>query len=129
MQCGNVAVLIGNGDGTFQAAQSYASGIRFAASIAMSDVNSDGKLDLLVANGCSLFSSSSVPHICGVGVLLGNGDGTFQPSQGYSSGGFGPDSIAVEDVNGDGKPDVIVSNACVIPRDCGSGIVGVLLAN
>ena len=44
-------------------------------------------------------------------VRLGKGDGTFQSAVGYCSGGLGADSIAVGDVNGDGKPDLLVANS------------------
>ena len=39
--------------------------------------------------------------------LLGNGDGTFQPAMNYNPGGY-PVSVVVADVNGDGKPDLVV---------------------
>ena len=42
-------------------------------------------------------------------VLLGNGDGTFQPAQTYAAGAV-PRSVAVGDFNGDGKPDLAVAN-------------------
>ena len=84
------------------AAVTYNSGGDAATSIAVADVNGDGKPDLLVANS----DSSSVD------VLLGNGDGTFQTAVSYSSGGYNPDSIAVGDVNGDGKPDIVAANEC-----------------
>ena len=45
-------------------------------------------------------------------MLLGNGDGTFQTAVTYGSGGFDAYSVAVADVNGDGKPDLVVAN-CV----------------
>ena len=48
----------------------------------------------------------------GVGVLLGNGDGTFQSAVSYNSGGYYAISIAVADVNGDGKPDLLVATVC-----------------
>ena len=75
-----VAVLLGNGDGTFRTAVAYASGGAFADSIAIADVNGDGKPDLLVGNECGTFSNNSCVGNgeSGVGVLLGNGDGTFQ---------------------------------------------------
>jgi hypothetical protein len=114
---GTVAVLLGNGDGTFQPAVTYASGGQTALSIAVADVNGDGKPDLLVAN------QSGDPNGSGlVGVLLGNGNGTFQPAVSYSSGGENTSSLAVADLNGDGKPDAVVTIA-------GSPSVNVLLNN
>jgi len=45
-----------------------------------------------------------------VGILLGNGDGTFQPTQYFSVGNL-PQSVAVGDFNGDGIPDLSVANS------------------
>ncbi len=84
------------------------------ASVAVADVNGDGHLDLVVA----------YPGEGSVGVLLGKGDGTFQPVVKYNSGGSGASSVAVADVNGDGKPDIVVLNAFDT-----EGTVGVLLGN
>jgi hypothetical protein len=123
-----VSVLLGNGDGTFQSAVSYDSGGESVNSIAVADVNGDGKPDLLVANQCA--SSSNGNCLDGVvSVLLGNGDGTFQAPVNYNSGGEGAVSIAVADMNGDGKPDLIVANECPVSGDCDNGGVGVLLGN
>ena len=106
---GTVGVLLGNGDGTFQTAVTYGSGGYYADSVAVADVNGDGKPDLVVANACA--SSSNCANGGSVGVLLGNGDGTFQAAVTYGSGGqYEPDSVAVADVNGDGKPDLLVAN-------------------
>jgi hypothetical protein len=71
---GSISVLLGKGDGTFHAAVNYSSGGQSAYSIVVADVNGDGKLDLVVANGCvgSNCATGSV------GVLLGKGDGTFR---------------------------------------------------
>jgi hypothetical protein len=123
---GSVGVLLGNGNGTFQAAVSYSSGGYEAQSVAVADVNGDRKLDLLVAN------TICAPNDCAtgsVGVLLGNGDGTFQPAVTYDSGGFSAESVAVADVNGDGEPDLLVANTCVSDGACVDGSVGVLLGN
>jgi uncharacterized protein (UPF0548 family) len=123
---GSVSVLLGNGDGTFQAPVSYGSGGEYSYSVAVADVNGDGKPDLLVANYCA--SSSSCTN-GSVSVLLGNGDGTFQTAVSYSSGGEDAWSVAVADVNGDGKPDLLVTNACVSSSNCAIGSVSVLLGN
>jgi hypothetical protein len=114
---GSVGVLLGNGDGTFQPVQSYDSGGQDSDSIAVADVNGDGKLDLLVASGYGEGNA---------GVLLGNGDGTFQPVHTYDSGGHNPTSIAVADVNLDGKADLVMGgNIAGTSR----GVVSVLLGN
>ena len=98
-----VGVLLGNGDGTFQAVVTYGSGGVYPQSVAVADVNGDGKPDLVVAGGCG---SSN----CGnVGVLLGNGDGTFQAVVTYFSGALSAESVAIADVNRDGKPDLVVA--------------------
>src|SRR5438876_9066803 len=80
--------------------------------------NGDGKLDLVVAN---LYENPTDNHGGSIGVLLGNGDGTFQPAVSYLSGGWFAHSVAVADVNGDGKPDLVVANDCLSSvNDCGN---------
>jgi hypothetical protein len=123
---GLVSVLLGNGDGTFQPAVSYASGGYSAYSVVVGDVNGDGKPDLLVANACNSASNCTNGVI---GVLLGNGDGTFQAAVSYGSGGTSSNAVAVADVNGDGKPDVIVSNFYAGNGNYSQSTVGVLLGN
>lgn len=118
---GGVGVLLNNGDGTFRAAVTYGSGAFGPESVAIADVNGDRTPDLLVANcgGDSVACGSGT-----VGVLLGNGDGTFRPPVGYSSGAFAGMAIAVGDVNGDGHPDLAVAGG-----SGPNGKVGVLLGN
>jgi hypothetical protein len=124
---GSVGVLLGNGDGTFQTAVAYGSGGYNAYSVAVADVNGDGKPDLLVSNYCENFNNCPNGS---VGVLLGNGDGTFRAAVTYESGGTGADSVAVADVNGDGKPDLLVANGCGNNiNSCANGSLGVLLGN
>jgi hypothetical protein len=111
---GDVTVLLGNGDGTFNTAVSYSLGASGATSVAVADVNGDGKLDLIVATGSNAAGL--------VGVLFGNGDGTFQAEATYSSGGLSPLALAVADLNGDGKPDVVVSNQWADDTDTNSNV-------
>jgi len=112
---GAVSVLLGNGDGTFQPAQTFYTGGRVPTSVAVADVNGDGKLDLLVSNSERPKGKRGKGS---VGVLLGNGDGTFQTPTVSNSGGYSPQAIAIADLNGDLLPDVVVVNL---------GVVGVLL--
>jgi hypothetical protein len=105
-----VSVLLGNGDGSFQAARTFAAG-SLPISVAVADVNGDGLPDLVVANERSN----------NVSVLLGNGDGSFQAAQSFAAG-TDPTSVAVGDFNGDGHPDLAVANVL-------SNTVSVLLGN
>jgi hypothetical protein len=98
----SVSILRGNGDGTFQPHVDYPAGTTDVATVATGDFNGDGKLDLALTN----------PSSDTVSVLLGNGDGTFQAAAAYATGNSGDHPIAVSavDFNGDGKPDLAVTN-------------------
>ena len=122
-ETGGIGVLLGNGNGTFRPAMSLDSGAVNAVSVKIADVNRDGIPDLVVANECNLTDCTSGV----VSVLLGNGNGTFRPAVNYGSGGQYASSVAVADVNRDGKPDLIVSNWCASGGDCTNGTVSVLL--
>jgi hypothetical protein len=123
---GTVGVLLGNGDGTFQAVVNYNAGGYSPAAVAIADVNADGKPHIVVANLCAVYGGC--PAGGSVGVLLGNGDGTFQAPVTYASGSVDASSVAVADVNGDGKQDLLVSHQCLSGGDC-HGTVAVLLGN
>jgi hypothetical protein len=79
--------------------------------MATGDFNGDGLTDLVVQN----YGSNNVS------VLLGRGDGTFQPQVTYAVGTL-PERVLVADMNGDGNLDLVVANT-------GSSTIGVLLGN
>ena len=112
-----VSVLINNGDGTFRAHTEYATGPS-PMGLAAVDWNKDGKMDLVVVN-----NGADAAH--SVSILLGNGDGTFQPHQDIP-GAPNATSITVGDFNHDGNPDIATSsnnpvNAVYVSLGNGSG--------
>lgn len=109
-----VSVLLGHGDGTFQAEVSYDSGSG-PRSIALADFNRDGNPDLTTANDAGYGGFSDVS------ILLGNGDGSFQPRLSVPAGDA-PWQVKTADLDGDGNPDLVVP-------DASNGQVNVLLGN
>jgi FG-GAP-like repeat/Abnormal spindle-like microcephaly-assoc'd, ASPM-SPD-2-Hydin len=104
----SVVILLGKGDGTFQAPQSYATAPGDGPySPYVGDLNGDGIPDLVVTTG-DLES-----------VLLGNGDGTFQTAKSYHLGGGY--SLALGDLNGDGILDVVASGSGIVSVSLGVG--------
>ena len=101
---GSASILLGNGDGTFQAHVDYAVG-GYPLALTVADLNGDGFLDLAVANSNS--ASGAAPG--SVSVLFGNGDGTFQTQQVYHAG-LMTSSVVVGDFNGDGQLDFAATN-------------------
>jgi hypothetical protein len=129
---GSVSLLLGNGDGTFQAARNFSAGSN-PFSVAVGDFDGDGLLDLAVAGygvrsrcdpyGCDYFRVDE-----SVRVLLGNGDGSFGAARTINLAGLGPRSLAVGDFNRDGQPDLVVVDLGSYPYDLHSS-VSVLLGN
>jgi hypothetical protein len=93
-----VSLLLGNANGTFQAARNFATG-SLPLSVAVGDFNKDGQLDLVTANAGS----------DDVSVIAGNGDGTFRAPTSIRIGSSAP-SVAVGDFNSDGTLDLAVAS-------------------
>ena len=95
---GNLALLDGNGDGSFGAPRYFYAGIS-PQPAQVGDFNKDGKADVVVAN----FVTNQVT------VLLGTGAGGFENARSYDAGsGWSPSPIALGDVNNDGNMDLVI---------------------
>jgi hypothetical protein len=100
----DVSVLLGRGDGTFKKAIVTSTGAGFGLgpySIAVADFNLDGVPDVVTAN----FMSNNAS------VLLGIGNGAFEPAIDAGPTGDHSYGVAVGDFDGDGHPDFATANA------------------
>lgn len=113
-----VSVLLGNGDGTFQAPRQVAIGAfqtpnpvgaqslpLFRRDVSVADFSGDEILDIVATN----YDSSDIS------LLLGNGDGSFQPQRRFDATGA-PFSLSVGDFNADDAPDVAVVDSSTAAR-------------
>ena len=103
----NIGVLIGNGNATFDPVVTYLTGGTDPMGVNVGDFNMDGFTDIVVAN-----NNTGTTGAGNVGVLQGNGDGTFDPAVVFISGSGGPNPVyvAVGDLNDDGRADLAVVN-------------------
>jgi len=112
---GSVSILLGNGNGTFQKRNDFASwGMPY--SVALADFNGDGNLDAVVAN----YAGANGGYSQAISIFYGNGTGGLGNRIDLlaSEGGF-PNAVTVGDFNRDGKPDIAVANNCQVDPQLG----------
>lgn len=103
-----LSLLTGNGDGTFNAPLNSPNTSGFdSPAVVATDLNNDGKLDIVAAHQIACFTAPCNPALS-ISVLLGNGDATFQPAREIEVGS-GMTRIAVADLNRDGFKDLGIS--------------------
>jgi len=123
---GVINVLLGKGDGTFVAAAPTTFPFNYPGNIALGDLDGDGKLDLVV-------TVDDTTNGTGLAAAKGNGDGTFQTAvlfattqpQNIALNQPLPGDVKMGDINGDGKLDLVYSNAGY-GNNADYGTVGIL---
>ena len=108
-----IGIFISKADGTFENQQTYSTGSQSRPySIVSGDFNNDTFLDIAVAN----YATNSI------GILLGNGNGTFIDQKLFSLGSSRPVFVTIGNVNNDNQIDLIIAND-------GTNSIGILLGN
>ena len=100
-----IAITLGDGHGNFIAVLDPPSGPYPQPDAAAADFNGDGKIDLAIVNSGPVVLAGTHE----VDILMGNGDGTFQPASAIQVGTL-PVNVIVADLNGDNIPDLIVTD-------------------
>lgn len=96
---GELAVLLGDGNGAFVWPPTLFSGGLSASPLEVADLNADGTPELILSNQPS----------GDLTVLFGQGDGSFVTATDYDTGN-GPTAVALDDLNGDGAVDLVIGN-------------------
>lgn len=120
-----LATLLGKGDGTFKAPVTTST--VSSSALAVGDLNKDGKPDAVIITYPGLITNKQRIHAT-VGVLLGNGDGTFRAPVSYDTDGYFPRQIKIKDMDLNGSPDLLVVNFLGTTNHI-MGSVGVLYNN
>jgi hypothetical protein len=113
-------VLLGKGNGTFQAPLPTNLGSLSPSSILIGDFSGAGHTDLVVSGSDTSSGQNEVE------VLLGNGEGTFQATTPISLGTLSPSSIVAGEFTGDGRADIAIAGS---DSSSGENEVEVLLSN
>lgn len=113
---GAISILLGNGNGTFQAPKNTAL-TEFSSVMAVADFNLDQKSDLAVSS----VDSSTGTAVVTLSVFLGKGDGTFQPAKQTPVPNPSGGALASADFNRDSKPDLAVVTSAGILILLGNG--------
>lgn len=94
---GTITVLLGRGDGTFDAPVAYPAGAG-TVDVALGDIDSDGDPDAAVA----LLEGASVL------IFINDGHGTL--TRGIDVAARAPQHVNLADLNGDGRPELLVGD-------------------
>ena len=118
-----LSLLLGNGDGTFQAPLNFPNGSGFdSPTIAAADLNNDGRLDVVIGHQVACFTAPC-RVARGITVMLGDGAGGFQPAREIDIG-TETARVAAGDFNRDGIPDLAIASSqarLVLLRGVGDG--------
>lgn len=106
---GGLKILPGNGNGTFRdgPSQNFNGPV---GQLLAADLRGNGKMDLILITSVTAAQAGGECRGGGVAVLLGNGDGTVGPTPAYYPTGSRTYGAVVADMNGDHRPDLIVTN-------------------